>query len=94
VISIYDELSAKIASSTARGPRDGARRDLGLLLFTDRDKICELWKAAERCATLLDAEATDESEAIVELCEAVEKLRPFFGERSQLTGQLHGRPEG
>jgi len=73
--SIYEELSAKIERSTERGPRDGARRDLGLLLFADREAIDALWKAAQRCAGLIDGEAC------VELRAAVEKLRPLFGER-------------
>ncbi|MGA2548302.1 MAG: hypothetical protein ABSF43_17285 [Rectinemataceae bacterium] len=82
MISIYDELSGKIGQSRARGARDGARRDLGLLLFAEREALRDLWKAAERRAIPLEAESTGGSEASVELRAAVEKLRPLFGERA------------
>jgi hypothetical protein len=76
MISIYDELSEKIEQNSSRGARDGARRDLGLLLFAEREALDDLWKAADRCAHLLDSAATDD------LRIAVEKLRPLFGERA------------
>lgn len=75
--SIYEELSGKIVQAASRGARDGARRDLGLLLFAERDSLRDLWKAAERCAPLLDAEVSGELRA------AVEKLRPIFGGRTR-----------
>jgi hypothetical protein len=78
VTSVYDELSAKIARSGERGPRDGARRDLGLILFAERDKINELWKAAELCSRLV------EGADAAELRAAVDELRPLFGERPEL----------
>jgi hypothetical protein len=77
MISIFDELSDKIGQNGGRGSRDGARRDLGLLLFAERDSIRELWKAAERCASILGAEAS------LDLRAAVESLRPLFGERTR-----------
>jgi hypothetical protein len=76
LISIYDELSTKIGLGARRGARDGARRDLGLLLFAQRNLLSDLWKAAERCTGLLEAEASGD------LREAVERLRPLFGERA------------
>ena len=76
LISIYDELSTKIGLDARRSARDGARRDLGLLLFAQRNLLSDLWKAAERCTGLLDAEASGD------LREAVERLRPLFGERA------------
>jgi hypothetical protein len=36
MVSVYDELSGKIGKDARRGARDGARRDLGLLLFGER----------------------------------------------------------
>jgi hypothetical protein len=76
MISLYEELTAKMDRNAARGARDGARRDLGLLLFAERDALRDLWVAAERCAGLVDAETGGE------LRGAVEKLRPLFGERA------------
>jgi hypothetical protein len=38
--------------------------------------LSDLWKAAERCTGLLDAGASRD------LREAVERLRPLFGERA------------
>ncbi|MCX7024683.1 MAG: hypothetical protein NT080_08700 [Spirochaetes bacterium] len=76
MISIYDELSGKIGKSTRHTARDGARRDLGLLLFADREALSALWKAADRCSRLPDAGASGD------LRQAVEKLRPLFGERA------------
>ncbi len=74
MISIFDELSGKIGRNASRGSRDGARRDLGILLFSQREDILGLWKAADRCAG-------GEAEAAGELRAAVESLRPLFGER-------------
>jgi hypothetical protein len=79
MISVYEELSAKIARAAARGPRDGARRDLGLILFAERERLGELWKAAARCVP--NPEAAAEDPALAALREAVEALRPLFGER-------------
>jgi hypothetical protein len=47
MISLYDELSAKVDNGSDRARRDGARRDLGLLLFAEREAIRDLWKEAE-----------------------------------------------
>ena len=75
MISLYDELSGKIQQDPRLTKRAGPRQDIGLLLFANRDSINELWKAADRCAGLLDNPDS------AELCRAVEKLRPIFGER-------------
>jgi hypothetical protein len=76
MVSVFDELSAKARQNENRSARDGARRDLGLLLFSERDAIADLWKAAERCVVLLDAAAAGD------LRQAMEKLRPLFGPRA------------
>jgi hypothetical protein len=75
MISLYDELSEKIERDPRIASKNGARRDLGILLFSKRDDIDALWKAAER---LLPAIGSEES---AELRAAVEKLKPLFGER-------------
>ncbi|HUW39810.1 MAG TPA: hypothetical protein VMV90_02285 [Rectinemataceae bacterium] len=74
--SVYDELSARILRAERQSSRDGARRDLGLLLFAEREALRDLWIAAERCAVLAGSESAGE------LGRAVEKLRPLFGERA------------
>lgn len=53
--------------------RGGPRVDLSLLLFNARDSIKELWAAADET---LSAGDTDQAR----LAEAVERLRPIFGE--------------
>ena len=75
MVSIYEELSGKIEMNASRGSRDGARRDLGILLFSQREDLRELWRAAERSAG-------GEAAASGEVRAAVEKLRPLFGERA------------
>jgi hypothetical protein len=74
--SVYDELSAKAIESSLRGARDGAKRDLGIVLYAERDALRELWKAADASAP--PPGATDRSR----LRAAVESLRPLFGERA------------
>jgi dsDNA-binding SOS-regulon protein len=76
MVSIYDELSGKIDRAAPHSARDGARRDLGLLLFAEREALSDLWKAADRCARLLHAEES------ADMREAVDRLRPLFGERA------------
>ena len=71
MISLYEELSAKVGECAPRARRDGARRDLGLLLFAEREAIYALWKEAELLSS--------ESPAGLRAC--VEKLKPLFGER-------------
>lgn len=74
--SLFDELSGKIGPDTARNLRDGARRDLGILLFSKRDELAGLWKAADRFLGLPGTEAPPDLRA------AVDMLRPLFGERA------------
>jgi hypothetical protein len=78
--SLYDELSGKIRQDPSLTRRSGPRQDLGLLLFAERERINELWKAAERCASRGDAAD------IAKLGEIVEKLRMIFGERGGDSG--------
>jgi len=75
--SLYDDLSAKLQKDPRLTKRGGARFDLGLFLFNSRDAIRDLWDAAERCGRMRDAEDFDD------LHDAVEKLRPLFGERNE-----------
>jgi hypothetical protein len=79
MLCLYEELSEKIARAADRGARDGARRDLGLVLFADRDALYDLWKAADRLAPR--AAAGGDSGGGDELRAAAERLRPLFGER-------------
>jgi hypothetical protein len=73
--SLYDELSEKLKKDPRLTKRGGARADIGLLLFNARDELRGLWTVAERCAKAGDA---DDRAA---LNDAVEKLRPLYGER-------------
>jgi len=73
--SLYDDLSEKLKKDPRLTKRGGARYDLGLLLFNARDSLHELWVAADRYTRGGDSEALDD------LQDAVEKLRPIFGER-------------
>ena len=75
--SLYDELSEKLKTDPRLTTRGGPRADIGLLLFSHRDALQDLWVAAERCNRLQD------NEAFAGLHNAVEKLRPLFGERSE-----------
>lgn len=76
--SLYGELLEKINKDPRLTKRGGARQDLGLLLFNARDSLYELWKVADRCVRVRDAQAFGE------LHDVVEKLRPIFGDRSKL----------
>jgi hypothetical protein len=75
--SVYDELAGKLAQDPSLTRRSGPRQDIGILLFSERDAINALWKAAE--AVVADALVADVN--IAGLRTAVEKLRPLFGER-------------
>ncbi|MGA2639715.1 MAG: hypothetical protein ABSG21_02280 [Spirochaetia bacterium] len=75
--SLYDELSEKLKKDTRLTKRGGPRADIGLLLLSNRDALHDLWMAAERYDRLHD------TEALVALHNALEKLRPLFGERSE-----------
>ena len=74
--SLYDELSEKLNKDPRLTKRGGPRADIGILLFSERDSLRDLWKAADRYARLQD------SEAVADLRSSVEKLRPLFGERT------------
>jgi hypothetical protein len=77
VSSLYDELAEKLRQAPRLTRRGGARADIGLLLFGARDELRELWAAAERCLRSQDAAA------LGALGDAVEKLRPLYGERQK-----------
>jgi hypothetical protein len=78
MISVYDELSEKLRQDTSRGSRDGARRDLGILLFSRRDELNGLWQAVDRFLSLVP-----DAGIPPDLREAVETLRPLFGTRAR-----------
>lgn len=75
--SLYDELSEKLKKNTRLTKRGGPRVDISLLLFSNRDALHDLWIAADRYDRLPD------TEALASLHDAVEKLRPLFGDRSE-----------
>lgn len=81
--SVYDELSEKLEKDARLTKRGGPRVDIGLLLLSNRDALRDLWIAAERYNRLHDTEAS------VALRDAVEKLCPLFGERSDC-GRVFG----
>ncbi len=74
--SLYDELRDKAERATSPTRRNGPRIDIGLLLMNYRDDLRDLWIAADRCARSWGEDAPED------LLAAVEKLRPFYGERS------------
>jgi hypothetical protein len=75
--SLYDELSEKLKEDTRLTKRGGPRVDIGLLLLSNRDALHDLWIAAERYDRLQD------TGALFALHNAIKKLRPLFGERTE-----------
>ena len=73
--SLYEELSDRLVKDPSLARRGGPRADIGLLLFSERDDIFALWKAAAEVPGL------ERSESLCALRSAVERLRPLFGER-------------
>jgi hypothetical protein len=73
--SLYDELSEKLLKDPRLTKRGGPRADIGILLFSDRNALRDLWKAAHRHVSHQDPES------LAGLRSAVEKLRPLFGDR-------------
>ena len=73
--SLYDELSEKLRKEPSLTKRGGPRADIGLLLFSERDALRELWKTADRHLLLQGPETLED------LRNALETLRPLFGER-------------
>lgn len=92
--SVVEELLDKIAAearggtppdpgrvrSRSRGPRSVARADLGMVLFSEREAIDALWKAADAAVRAGAAAGLAGPEAPA-LAAAVERLRPLFGPR-------------
>ncbi|PKL24184.1 MAG: hypothetical protein CVV47_10565 [Spirochaetae bacterium HGW-Spirochaetae-3] len=74
--SVYDELGERLAREPSVTKRSGPRQDIGILLFAERDAIADLWKAAAR---RVDSGGGSQDE---DLRDAVERLRPLFGERA------------
>ena len=75
--SLYDDLIEKLKKDPRLTKKSGARFDLSLLLFNARDSLSGLWEASDRYIRSRDTEALDN------LHDAIEKLRPLFGERSE-----------
>lgn len=73
--SLYDELSEKLKAQSSATRRSTVRADIGLLLFSNRDALRDLWRAAEQHKRIHDAASLED------LHNAVEKLRVLFGER-------------
>ena len=79
--SVYDELADKLAKDPSLTRRSGPRQDIGILLFSERDAINALWKAAESSLGVRADSGRISDAAEVGLRVAVEKLRPLFGDR-------------
>lgn len=75
MISLYDELSARLRTDPSVRGRMGPRADMGMLLYAQRNDIRELWAAADRVDRCPDPSASEALHA------AIERLRPLFGER-------------
>jgi hypothetical protein len=78
MISLFDDLTAKLEADPRLTKRSGARADLGLLMFNARDSFRELWLAAEAEVAEVAGEGREPS---ARLAAALEELRPIFGER-------------
>lgn len=70
--SLYESLAEKLSREGGRGRLGGARADISVQLLNYREAIQELWLAAD--------EAEQEPTGEGRLEEAVEALRPLFGE--------------
>lgn len=73
--SLYDQCAERMDRNSGLRSKNGARADMGMLLFAQRDDIRDLWDAADRLERQADPAARQALRA------AVEKLRPLFGER-------------
>lgn len=78
--SLFDELSEKLNADPRLSKRGGPRFDLSLLLFNARDDLRELWVAADTEITRVKRDGGQPPEP---LRNAVERLRPLFGGRSE-----------
>ena len=76
--SLYDDLAEKLKKDPRLTRQSGARFDLGLLLFNASADLAELWAAADGEISETRQEGRPPS---ARLENAVEKLRPIFGER-------------
>jgi hypothetical protein len=75
--SLFDELCKRIGSQPKLTKRKSAYFDLSMLLFNSREDIGSLWKAAD----LYLHEPTIQAQQALK--EAVEKLRPIFGQQER-----------
>ncbi len=90
MLSLYDELDEKMKRESGATRRVGPRQDMGLLLFSFRESIRRLWAAADivaaRRAVSAQADSDGKTAALQELAEALDDLRPLFGERQDVPG--------
>lgn len=76
--SLFDRLNEKVARDQGVGAKRGVSTfDLTLLMFNQREATRDLWAAADEYVRSHDASD------LGDLAEAVEKLRPIFGEQAQ-----------
>ncbi len=52
--SLYDELAEKLRKDPSLLKRSGPRQDIGILLYNARDKLRELWVAADHLVHVKD----------------------------------------
>lgn len=75
--SLFDDLSEKLKQNPSLTKRSGPRVDLGILMFNAGDSVRDLWVAADRI------DRSGGTEALGDLHDALEELRPLFGEREE-----------
>jgi len=81
MMSLYEELEARLQTDPSLLRRSGPRQDLGLLLFSHRGEVNRLWKAAERALVSAGKPGEPGRDSLDELRAAVDGLRILFGER-------------
>jgi len=87
MISLFDELSKKIRKEPKITSRSTARQDLGILWFSRRDSLGELWKAAEKSAAVME---NSNGETLRAIFPAFERELP---ENFLMAGAQIGRPQ-
>jgi hypothetical protein len=81
--SIIDGLLAQIRADPRVAVRSGPRQDLGVLLFSQREAIAALYKAAEAVARPdAPGDTAGDAGGLEKLRAACDALRPYFGERN------------
>ncbi|MCO5202861.1 MAG: hypothetical protein M9925_14285 [Chloroflexi bacterium] len=75
--SLYEDLARKLSANPGPSRGGGPRFDISVLLFNSRGALNELWLAADRHVRVPNSGST------AALREAVEALRPLFGDPSR-----------